>query len=588
MKRLAYACGCIAVSLSLFAIVSASLQSQEAPVSPVNAQPWGQLRTAAPSLWGELTWGADGRQVVTQKSWYVSVPLDNLAPTFAEAMQKYNRGALTTGASTLRTGAFELSSRLVDFRANPEEVNPVKDQLQRRGMLANHIVAYRVTAVPEDEVEAQRLFEFAKELGCMSIVVEHSPRSVEMLDRLVRKYEISVALDEPTNPTDFLKLVGNLDSRIGAYIDPARWESAGIKTADALALLKSRVMAVHLSGKTDPALLKAIYANGINPLFFSIEYHGSGDSVLELSRSLDEFEVAFQPVAAERLAAVGRVTKALGPEHVSEQDREAVLRASPDKPLAQPKKSRKLLVIDLSVGHSYHPGVAPANLALQTWAEKTHAFAPIYSNDLDNLKYPEIGKYDAIFLNCTVGEVVVDLQLRANLLRFVREGGGLIGYHGMAAMGLDWPEFGAMTAARLGGGRARRNTVPFEEQKGYLVVEDEKNPITASLLDRQEKWGPEEFYPLETPPFSRETVHVLLSVDRKKSDPNECTTCDAVDDLPVAWIRNYGKGRIFYTSLGHHPSLFETPDMVKFMLAGVQFALGDLEADATPSSNRPQ
>ena len=586
MKKMVYACGWVVAALVLLVVVNTT--SQEAPIRPVNAQPWGQLRTAAPSLWGELSFGADGRQVVTEKSWYVSIPLDNLAPNLAEAIQKYNRGALTTGASTLRTGALELSSRLVDFHSSPAELDQLKEQLRGRGMLANHIVAYRVATIPEDEGEAKRLFEFARSLDCMSIVVEHAPRSLEMLDRLVREYDITVALDEPANPSDFLKLVGNLDSRIGAYIDPSRWESLGIKPADALALLKSRVIAVHLSGKIDTAFLEAIYANGIKPLFLSIEYHGSGDPVVELSRSLDAFEIAFQPVAAERLAAVGRSTKPLGTDRVSEEDREAVLRASPDKPLVQPKKPRKLLVIDLSVGHSYHPGVAPANLALQTWAEKTHAFTPVFSNDLDNLKYPNIRKYDAIFLNCTVGEVIVDPQLRANLLRFVKEGGGLAGYHGMAAMGLDWPEFGDMTGARLGGGRARRNTVPFEEQKGYLVVEDPQNPITASLVDRKEKWGPEEFYPLESPPFSRSVVHVLLSVDRKRSDPNECTTCAAVDDLPVAWIRNYGKGRIFYTSLGHHPSLFETPDMVKFMLAGVQFALGDLKADATPSSEAPK
>jgi len=152
----------------------------------------------------------------------------------------------------------------------------------------------------------------------------------------------------------------------------------------------------------------------------------------------------------------------------------------------------------------------------------------------------------------------------------------------VAAADLDWPAFGAMTGARLGGGRARKNTVPFEEQHGYLVIEDQHNPITAPLLALNGKWGPEEFYPLETPPFSRDTEHVLVSVDRVKSDANECTTCAAVDDLPVAWTRAYGKGRIFYTSLGHHPALFETPEMAKFMLGALQFVLGDLQTDTTP------
>ena len=54
--------------------------------------------------------------------------------------------------------------------------------------------------------------------------------------------------------------------------------------------------------------------------------------------------------------------------------------------------------------------------------------------------------------------------------------------------------------------------------------------------------------------------------------------------IAVSWIRSYGKGRIFYTSLGHTPALFESPEMSKFLLAAIQFVLGDLDADTTPSA----
>jgi len=65
----------------------------------------------------------------------------------------------------------------------------------------------------------------------------------------------------------------------------------------------------------------------------------------------------------------------------------------------------------------------------------------------------------------------------------------------------------------------------------------------------------------------------------------DCLICDREDnDIAVAWIRSYGKGRIFYTSLGHLPALFEAPEMTKFLLAAVQFVLGDLDADTTPSA----
>ena len=52
---------------------------------------------------------------------------------------------------------------------------------------------------------------------------------------------------------------------------------------------------------------------------------------------------------------------------------------------------------------------------------------------------------------------------------------------------------------------------------------------------------------------------------------------------PVSWIRSYGKGRMFYSSLGHMPETFMTPEIVGHLLAGLQFMLGDLEADTTPN-----
>jgi type 1 glutamine amidotransferase len=52
----------------------------------------------------------------------------------------------------------------------------------------------------------------------------------------------------------------------------------------------------------------------------------------------------------------------------------------------------------------------------------------------------------------------------------------------------------------------------------------------------------------------------------------------------VAWIRSYGQGRVYVTPLGHTPILYTAPVWTKHMLAAVQFILGDLDADTTPSA----
>jgi len=54
-------------------------------------------------------------------------------------------------------------------------------------------------------------------------------------------------------------------------------------------------------------------------------------------------------------------------------------------------------------------------------------------------------------------------------------------------------------------------------------------------------------------------------------------------DYALAWIRAWGKGRLFYCALGHRAEVTLDPTMVKFYLAGIQYALGDLKADDRPS-----
>ena len=74
-------------------------------------------------------------------------------------------------------------------------------------------------------------------------------------------------------------------------------------------------------------------------------------------------------------------------------------------------------------------------------------------------------------------------------------------------------------------------------------------------------------------------MRVLLSLSMeetpdKGSDPNK--------DYPLAWIKNFGKGRVFYSAFGHSGDSFQNKEILSFLLAGTQFALGDLKADVSP------
>ena len=55
-------------------------------------------------------------------------------------------------------------------------------------------------------------------------------------------------------------------------------------------------------------------------------------------------------------------------------------------------------------------------------------------------------------------------------------------------------------------------------------------------------------------------------------------------EVPVSWVSTHGKGRLFNTNFGHNESTYTKPVMMRQLLDGIQYALGDLEADATPSA----
>ena len=91
--------------------------------------------------------------------------------------------------------------------------------------------------------------------------------------------------------------------------------------------------------------------------------------------------------------------------------------------------------------------------------------------------------------------------------------------------------------------------------------------------------------------FTREKLHVLLNIDTDKTDVGQDRRilADRRKDLdfPITWIKRYGLGRVFYTTLGHNPHIWWDPKLLQHFLAGIQFALGDLEADTTPSITPP-
>jgi type 1 glutamine amidotransferase len=84
--------------------------------------------------------------------------------------------------------------------------------------------------------------------------------------------------------------------------------------------------------------------------------------------------------------------------------------------------------------------------------------------------------------------------------------------------------------------------------------------------------------------FTREKMRVLVSLDLTAPNMIKKGMKRKDNDYPVSWLRSYTGSRIFYTNLGHNESTFMNPVAMQHILTGIQYACGDIEADATPSA----
>ena len=261
--------------------------------------------------------------------------------------------------------------------------------------------------------------------------------------------------------------------------------------------------------------------------------------------------------------------------------RQQIEAAAPRQAIAKPAKPRKLLVTDIQM-YSGHSTIPHGTYLLELMGKQTGAFEPIFSNDPELLKYPKIKEFDAIYFNNVCGMVHNDPEVREGLLRFVREGGGIGGHHAVTYANNNWPEF-----AEMMGGWAGAHHI----EKQVLKVDDANSPLTKSFGGASFEHTDEFYIFPPYSPYSREKQHVLLSIDVEKSDRATanrfCNLCTRPDqDYGVAWIKTYGKGRTYFTPLGHTNIFYTDQRWTEHLLAAIQYILGDLDADATPSARQ--
>jgi type 1 glutamine amidotransferase len=189
-----------------------------------------------------------------------------------------------------------------------------------------------------------------------------------------------------------------------------------------------------------------------------------------------------------------------------------------------------------------------------------HGFRVDATEDASWFTPENLAKYKAIVFLSTSGDVLNDEQQEA-FRKYIEAGGGLAGVHaavyGDVATEGNWPWYGeAMCAASTN----HSAIVP-----AVIDVEDAKHPSTAPLPKRWSRT--DEWYNFIASPRSK--VRVLASLDETTYKGGTMGK-----DHPVAWCKEVGKGRVWYTALGHTEASFSEPLFLQHLLGGIQFAAG--------------
>lgn len=117
-----------------------------------------------------------------------------------------------------------------------------------------------------------------------------------------------------------------------------------------------------------------------------------------------------------------------------------------------------------------------------------------------------------------------------------------------------------------------------------IKIEDPKHPAAVGFTDGQEY--KDEIYIFTDTPYSRDKLHIILSCEKgsfKEAD-RDARAKRGDGDYAISWCREEGKGKVFYTSLGHQPQVWQDEKFQKHLFGGLAWATGQAKGDATPTS----
>jgi type 1 glutamine amidotransferase len=248
-----------------------------------------------------------------------------------------------------------------------------------------------------------------------------------------------------------------------------------------------------------------------------------------------------------------------------------------------PKGLKRILIVGAAHGWQ-HDSITDAMATIWSMGQETAMWDSYIRTDYQlitkgnaGINGKNLNAFDALVFVNTTGEMDLSDSQKQDLLSFVHDDGkGFVGVHAALDANYKWPEYAEM----IGGWFDEHPWMTFDAP---IINEDPQFPAVRHFPHAFTKR--DEIY--QAKQWSRDKVNVLLRLDETKLKFENNPRVHRTDhDFAVAWAKMYGKGRVFYSTLGHTNESWKDPDVKTMYFEAIKWALG-LTEGSTETHPKP-